>query len=225
MRRPEVGHDLTGIDPLLQLCRAAATEEGRAAAGRELGVEEDGQPEFLADAPREVERRLARAVHVARPDGNDRHDVGGADMRVNTLVLTQIDPLAGNRDSSEQRLCQLLGRADDREHRAVVVSVRVDVEHARVCPERVAERGNHRGIPPLGKVRNRFERQLHGVRLRGKERCAVLAHVRRHETEPHPEIERLTTDAQAEHRLQGGEHDDDSHEHERGGVETDGIPE
>ena len=78
--------------------------------------------------------RGARPLEVAGLERHDRDDVGGADPRVGTVVQAQVDPLDRRRDPCEQRVGQLLLAPDEREDRAVVVDVGVDVEQPRVRP-------------------------------------------------------------------------------------------
>ena len=62
--RPEVRRELAGVQPPLQLLRPSAPEERGAAT---LAVQEHGQPEFLPDAPRQLERRRrARSMSSGR---------------------------------------------------------------------------------------------------------------------------------------------------------------
>ena len=95
------------------------------------------------------------------PQRDDRHDVGDADPRVRALVPAQVDPLARHLDRRDERLDERPVLADDREHRAVVVDVRVHVEQPRVRRERVADRVDRRPVAALGEVRHGLERQ-HG---------------------------------------------------------------
>ena len=54
--------------------------------------------------------------------------VGGTDARVRPFVPTQVDPLPRSPDRGEERLHERPFLTDEREDRAVVVRVRVDVE-------------------------------------------------------------------------------------------------
>ena len=77
-------------------------------------------------------------------DRHERHDVGGADSRVRAFVPPQVDPVARAGDPGEERLDELGLVADEREDRAVVVGVGVDVEELGVLAERVAQRVERR---------------------------------------------------------------------------------
>ena len=94
-----------------------------------------------------------------RPERHDRHDVGRADARVRSLVRAQVDPLGGHCDSCEQRVAELGLGPDQREHRAVVVGIRVHVQQARVCAERRPDRIDRRLVAARTEVWNRLERQ------------------------------------------------------------------
>ena len=59
---------------------------------------------------------------------HDRHDVGRSDARVSSLMHTEIDALDRDGDPCDQRVGKLGLRSDEREHRTVVIGVRVDVE-------------------------------------------------------------------------------------------------
>ena len=90
--RPEVGRELAGSEPTFELLQAAAPEERRAAVLPDVAVQEDGKPELLTDPcgdARAQRRPLPRASSGLERD--ERHDVGGADTRVNALVPAEID--------------------------------------------------------------------------------------------------------------------------------------
>ena len=74
----------------------------------------------------------------------------------------QVDSLLRARDSGEKRVAELTLGAREREDRAIVVGVRVDVEHVGVRGERRLDRLDRAAIPPLREVRDGLERQLHG---------------------------------------------------------------
>jgi len=81
------------------------------------------------------------------------------------LVQPQVDALGGAGDPREQRLDELLGRPDEREDRAVVIRVRVDVEQPGMGPESVGERVDGRTVSPLREVRDGLERPHHARSL------------------------------------------------------------
>ena len=177
---------------------AAPVERGAASRG-ELPVEKDREAQLLADAARERERRRAGALGVLGAQRHDRDDVRDADPRMRAVVAAQVDPPARAGDRGQQRLDELLLVTDEREHRAVVIRVGVNVEHVGMLRQRRADRSEHACVSPLREVRDGFQRQLHGRSLRsGREHPrALLAHLRRHEAEPHAEVERLAAHADA----------------------------
>ena len=81
------------------------------------------------------------------------------------LVAAQVDALARARDPVEERGDELVLRADEREDRAVVVGVGVDVEQARVRGEGAAERVDRAAVAAFREVRDGLERQ-HRTTLR-----------------------------------------------------------
>ena len=76
-----------------------------------------------------------------------------------SFVRAQIDPLDGHRDSCEQRVGQLRLAADEREDRAVVIGVGMDVQQAGMRIERGADRIDRRLVATFAEVGNRLERQ------------------------------------------------------------------
>src|SRR4051812_18137149 len=79
------------------------------------------------------------------------------------LVRTQIDAVLCAGDSGEQRFDERHVVADEREHRSIVVDVRVHVQQARPAVERAADRIDDAGISSIGDVRHRLEGQRHGA--------------------------------------------------------------
>ena len=72
-------------------------------------------------------------------------------------MLTQVDPLTRNGNRGEQRGDELVLHADQREHRAVVIRVAVDVEQARVRNDRGSDRVDRPAVAPFREVRHGFE--------------------------------------------------------------------
>ena len=95
---------------------------------------------------------------------HDRHDVGRSDPGVRPCVLPQVDQLARYGNRRDERLDQLAVLAHEREDRAVVVDVGMDVEQPRPSRDRVPDRGDRRGVAALGEVRHRLE-QAHALTL------------------------------------------------------------
>ena len=132
---PKSGRELARVDPPLELRRARrARKNAGPAPGAELAVEEDRQAELAADPLRESQRAVPRPLAVFRSERDDRHDVGGADSRVRALVLgagrsARARTAIPARSASTSDVVV----ADEREDRAVVIGVRVDVEQARAA--------------------------------------------------------------------------------------------
>ncbi len=119
---------------------------------------EDGQAELRADATRERPRRRDRPRHVVRHERDERDDVGDADARVDTRVLAQVDQLDRSGDPGEQRLDDRLVVRREREHRAVVIGVRVDVQERDAASRRRRRSPRNDGrIPALGDVGHSLE--------------------------------------------------------------------
>jgi hypothetical protein len=76
---------------------------------------------------------------------------------VGTDVAAEVDALARARDTSEQRLDELVRLPDEREHGAVMVDVHVHVEESRRGRESVPERLDDPFVASLGEVRHRLE--------------------------------------------------------------------
>ena len=144
--RAEVRLQLARVDPALELVRAAAPEERRPASRCELAVEEDGQPELVADRG----GRAVVAVSCARGMSSGTIGTSGttsaAPIRgMRSLVAAQVDPVARARDSGEERVDELVIFADEGEDRPVVVGVGVDVE--QLGRARRARRAGRRASP------------------------------------------------------------------------------
>ena len=75
-------------------------------------------------------------------------------------VPPQVDPLARNRHRRHKRLDQLAVLAHEREDRAVVIDVGMDVEQPCVGPDRVPDRGDRRAVAALGEVRHGLEQAI-----------------------------------------------------------------
>jgi SAM-dependent methyltransferase len=155
----EVRGELAFVQTALKTFRAAPPEERGPTACPRLAVEEDRELQLGADPARDDERALACAIAVGGIDRDDRHDVGSADARMGALVRIQVDALACAGDAGEQRGDQRILVAHEGEHGAVVIRIRVDVEHLRRPGERARERVDGVAVSPLGEVRDRFERE------------------------------------------------------------------
>ena len=159
-RRAEVRRELARVDPALQLGRPARSEERGAAPVRELSVQENRQAELGTDPLGDLERHRPRPRHVRTLQCDDRNDVRGADARMGAFVPPEVDPLPRARDTGDKRLHQLV-LAHEREDRAVVIGVGVNVEEARVLDERRGERVERLPVAALREVRHGLERKRH----------------------------------------------------------------
>src|SRR5436190_23024860 len=81
------------------------------------------------------------------------------------FVEAQVDPLAGERDSGEERRDEVLRLPREGEDGTVVVRVGVDVEQPRVRGQRVTERVDDLVVASLREVGDGF--QQHANTLRG----------------------------------------------------------
>ena len=153
-----VGDELGCVDPALQRVRAAATEEGGAAATGKGAVMEDGQAERSCDRLGNRARARLRAFEVDGGERHDRDDVRGADARVCALVLPKVDSFLRDTYAGEQGLAELRLVSDEREDAPVVVLVGVEIENARVRGEGVRERVDPLAVASFREVRHGFER-------------------------------------------------------------------
>ena len=165
-RRTERRRDLAHVEASLQLCRAPSSKERRSSSLTDRSVKEDGQPEIVGHPPTECDRRGARERHPIRSERHDRDDVRGADTRMDPVVAAQIDQLGRPGDAVQQAFDDVLLLGDDGEHRAVVIRVRMDVEHAPAAPKRLRDGFDHRRVAALRDVRYGFE-ERHGSTLGG----------------------------------------------------------
>ena len=102
--------------------------------------------------------QFARGRFVLRTKWYEGDDVCGPDPRMCALVLAQVDSVCRGRDPGEKGLHKVLPGADDREDRAVVVPVGVNVEQPGRLREGALEVGDDFRVTPLREVRHGFER-------------------------------------------------------------------
>jgi hypothetical protein len=77
------------------------------------------------------------------------------------LVGSQIDPFTRAGDTGQQGRDELVTIPDEREHGAVVVGIRVNVEQLRMRRHRLLQCTDRVRVASLREVRHRFERQRH----------------------------------------------------------------
>ena len=161
-----LGRELARVDAPLELIQPSLSEEGGPPPFAERPVEEDRQPELHAHPHREPPRRLSRPLFVLRGQRHERDDVRGPDPRMRSFVLAQVDQLGGSADACQQRLDELVARADQREDRAVVILVGVHVEQSRAArAQRPREGVDRRPVATLGEVRDGLEGPRHARSL------------------------------------------------------------
>ena len=138
---------------------AAAAELVRSASSTRVGVQEDGQPERGETVGELVDEAL-RVLVQGVVEGDDRHDVERADVRVHAVVRTHVDLLHRHRGRRDQAVAQAAGRAAGGEDRAVVIDVDVHVEHpGSPALERLPEGVERARVTALAEVRDGLERQ------------------------------------------------------------------
>ena len=131
-----------GLTPLEGL----SAHVGEAALGT---VEEAGKLELRAGPRRKPVPGGDGVGHVGRcVERDERHDVDNAHPRVGPVVVGDVDLADGTSGHRARRVLDL--GSPQREHRAVMVSIAVDVEQAR--PGGRADAGDHVASPPLAHV-------------------------------------------------------------------------
>ena len=180
--RAGVRDELPRVDPPRELLQAAAPEEDRSSTVRHVAVEEHRQPELAADSSRELARR--RDARAAGPSGSSGTSgtTSAAPMRGCTptcsrrSMRSRCDAMPG-----EQRVDQRVLVADEREDRAMVVGVGVDVEKLGAARERVGDAPTIVGVRPsetLGTasstIRTLRSRARRGAAKHSRERLAHL---------------------------------------------------
>src|SRR5262249_30356973 len=124
---------------------------------------EDGKSELAAYALRQFDRGPPGPVPVAGLERNDRDDVGRSDKGVNAFVRPEVDAITGAADRCDERLDEMFFVAHQREDRAVVVAIRMHVEHAAVGRQRLSDRVDRGLVTPLREVGNGLEGGGHGA--------------------------------------------------------------
>ena len=131
------------------------------APARECAVEIHGKAEIAPEPVRQQQRLRDRRAALGVAAMDDRGDVEHPDARVHARVRGQVDALDRLARALQQREVQRARLAREREHRAMVVGVRVDVEQARAAgDERGADRVERRGVAALGDVGDREQQRL-----------------------------------------------------------------
>jgi hypothetical protein len=171
-------------DPAAAQLRPGAAREGVLAG--ELPVQEHRHVELLGEAVGEHERERARDTPVGRVGVHDRGDVQRADVRVLTGVLGgavgavdtavgaghHVDALDCHARAAQERVGKRGRGPGEREHRAMVVGVGVDVQQAdgarapgQSCHARLARRHARLARRPIGLAGERRADRRDGVRV------------------------------------------------------------
>ena len=129
--RAERRSELATLDPALQLGGPAAAVVRRPNAARKRSVEENGKPELLAHAGGDTACNRLRACEIRRHEWHDRHDVGGADPRVDADVRPKVDQATRRGNSCDEPVLEHPLAADEGEDGAVVTGIDVRVEEPR----------------------------------------------------------------------------------------------
>jgi hypothetical protein len=161
-RRAEVGAQLPCGQPLRQSSNASAAQLRARAPPRELAVQEDGHVELIAQLGGRHQRLRARGAPLGRVEIHHRHHVHRAHMGMLADVrliaaVPHVDPPHRHPRAREQGGGQLALDAGEREHRAVVVRVGMDIQQARGTPggERLCDRLDRPRFTTLGDVWDR----------------------------------------------------------------------
>ena len=151
-------------DPIAQAFELSSADVGQPLAlgsARGPGVQEDGNAQVAARALGELHRERDALIHRDVAYRHERYHVRGAHARVLAGVGREIDARRRHLHGPKRRLDGGRRRRDEREHRAVVRRVGLDVEQlrSRHGDDRRAQRGDHVWIPALGKVRHAFDQR------------------------------------------------------------------
>ena len=131
--------------------------------GGELAVEEDRHAELLADGGGGGEHLGDGGAAALLVEIDDRHHVERADVRMDAGVRADVDPRDRRARAADERLRHVALPRGQREHRPVVIRVRVKVEEVR-GRERAPDRLERREIATLADVRHGHEQRasVHG---------------------------------------------------------------
>ena len=152
-RRAEVGRELAVGDPAAQLGKAAAAQERPGPAAGEQPVQEDRQPDLLAQPLGDRQRLGARDAAPGLVEEDDGRDVQRAHVRVDAALGAEVDPRHRGARALDERIGQDARRRGERVDRAMVVAVGVRVEQPRPAAQvRGADGGDRCEVTTLGDV-------------------------------------------------------------------------
>jgi hypothetical protein len=168
--RPEVRPQLAALQPRPKPAHPAAAQIRPRAPLRQLAVEQHGHPQ-LADLVRKYQRLRAGGAALGCVEVDDRRHVQRPYVRMlaplgSPRAAHDVDALDGNPRPREHGYRELALRARQREHRAVVVAVGVDIEqpYGRRGGKGMSDRVDDATVTPLGRVG-------HGEQGRGGRGC------------------------------------------------------
>ena len=133
-RRAEIGAQLSRGHAPRELLRPASAQLGSGASAGQLAVEEDRQVERAPELVRGDQRLGAGRALVGGVDPDDRRDVERPHERVRARVIADVHARDDLARAVHERGRQRARRAGQRDRRAVVLGVGVEVEQARRRP-------------------------------------------------------------------------------------------
>ena len=129
-------------------------------------IQEDRNGELAPHALGELPRELHAIVHGDAPHRHERHDVGRPHARMLAVMFAEVDARRRHLHGAERRFDRRGRRGHEREHRAVVRCIGLDVEelHARHMGDRLAQGVEHGRIAAFREVRYTLDqRSAHDV--------------------------------------------------------------
>jgi len=118
-----------------------------------LAIEVDGHAKLSPDPFAKLVRTLTAKGERCSAERNDGEDVGRADAWVDAAMLSDVDLLDRSSHGGDKRFDKVRAQPGERDHRAVVVRVGVDVEDVRLAsPRGIRDGGDDRIIPALREV-------------------------------------------------------------------------
>ena len=125
---------------------------------RRLRVEEHRHRELHRDSVSDLVREVHGLGHGRAGERDERDDVEHAQARMDTGVLTEIDAPDGDAGERERRRLDRRRVADEREDRAMMIGVAMDVEEPRAGGDDARRQlSDHERVTSLGDVRDALE--------------------------------------------------------------------
>ena len=122
-------------------------------------MEVHGNSQLGPRARAQLVRQRNAVLHGRAFEGNERHDIGGPDARMLTLMCGEIDALLRDLHRGEGGGDGRLERRHEGDHRAMMRRVAGHIEHvgAGCAGDGVANRGDHRRIAAFREIRDAFD--------------------------------------------------------------------